>query len=222
MRIDYWRQLDFVAPDDLTFPVTVVGVGGIGSPVALALAKMGCRRLTLYDPDQVEAHNLPNQFYRLSDVGRPKVEALAEILRDYTDADVRAVHEAVAATRLDGVVISAVDSMASRTAIWRGSVRFRGTVPLYVDARMGGQVCRVLTVRPADPDSVRAYESTLYDDDAAVDDPCTAQAIIYTTLGVASLVANEVRRHARGERTAPDTLFDFATLTLLSGDTHGA
>jgi molybdopterin/thiamine biosynthesis adenylyltransferase len=219
--IDYWRQLDFVRPERLGFPITVVGVGGIGSPVALALAKMGCRRLTVYDPDRVEAHNLPNQLYRLRDVGRPKVEALAELLADFATIEVQAIPEAVDGQRLEGMVIAAVDSMAARQRIWRGSVRYRGTIPLYVDARMGGQVCRVLTVRPADPDQVRRYEATLYSDEAAVEDPCTAQAIVYTTFGVAALVANQVKRHAQDEPIEPDLLFDFATLTLITGVPDG-
>ena len=216
MTVDYWRQLDLVSPDSLG-SVTVVGVGGIGSPVALALAKMGCRRLTLYDPDVVEAHNLPNQLYRLRDIGRPKVDALAELLAEFAPLEVRPIREAVADQRLEGVVVAAVDSMAARSRIWRSSVRYRGTVPLYVDARMGGQVCRVLAVRPADPDDVRSYETTLYTDRAATEDSCTARAIVYTTLGVAALIANQVKRHARGEPIEPDVIFDFATLSLLTG-----
>lgn len=217
MTVDYWRQLDLVRPEDLGTPVSVVGVGGIGSPTALALAKMGCRRLTLYDPDVVEAHNLPNQLYRLRDVGRPKAEALAELLGDLVDGEVRPIAEAVDGQRLEGIVVAAVDSMASRRAIWTQSVRFRGTVPLYVDARMGAQVCRVLTVRPTDPDDVRFYESTLHSDEAALDEPCTAQAIVYTAFGVAALIANQVRRFVVGEPVEPDIILDFVTLTLLTG-----
>jgi molybdopterin/thiamine biosynthesis adenylyltransferase len=213
--MDFWRQTDLVHPDQLGFPVTLIGAGGIGSPVALALAKMGCRQLTLYDPDAIEPHNLPNQVYRLRDVGRPKVEALAELLAEFASATVQPIQAAVAGQQLAGVVISAVDSMASREHIWRDSIRFRGTVPLYIDARMGGQVCRVLTVRPADPDAVRHYQATLYADDAAAEEPCTAQAIIYTTFGVAALVANQVKRFARDEPLDPDIILDFATLTML-------
>ncbi len=216
-HLDYWRQLDRVRPEHLTFPVILVGVGGIGSAIALALAKMGCRELTLYDPDLIESHNLPNQLYRLRDIGRPKVEALAELLREYADLEVRPVQEAVNGQRLQGVVISAVDSMLAREQIWRGSVRFRGSVPLYLEARMGAEVGRVLVVQPADPDDVRAYESTLYSDEAATEDPCTAQAIIYTTLGIAAIVANQIKRFALGEPPERDTILDLATLTLLTG-----
>ncbi len=215
---DYWRQLDLVSAEELDFPVVLVGAGGIGSPLALALAKMGCKRLALYDPDIVEAHNLPTQMYRLSDIGRPKVVALAELLCQFAPLHVEVRQERVGAQTLRGVVISAVDSMASRQAIWQGCVRYRAAVPLYFDARMGAEVCRVLSVNPSDPDEVRAYEGTLHSDEEAVEDVCTAQAIIYNTFAVAALVANQVKRHARGEPLERDVIFDFATLTLLKGD----
>jgi molybdopterin/thiamine biosynthesis adenylyltransferase len=215
--IDYWRQLDIVQPEDLARPITIIGVGGIGSPVGLALAKMGCRRLTIFDPDTIEPHNLPNQLYRLRDVGRPKVDALADLLREYTPVDVEAVQAVVAHQTLHGIVICAVDSMAARAQIWSACVRFHAAVDLYVDARMGAQVGRVLAVRPVDPDDVRAYESTLYTDEAATDEPCTAQAIIFNTLGIASLVARQVAHFARNQPIELDIILDLATLTLITG-----
>lgn len=215
---DYWRQLDLISAEQLDFPIALIGAGGIGSPLALALAKMGCKRLALYDPDTVEAHNLPNQMYRLSDIGRPKVAALAELLTDFAPLQLDVRQERVEAQTLRGVVLSGVDSMASRSGIWQGCVRYRAGVPLYVDARMGAEVCRVLTVNPVDPDEVRAYEATLHTDEDAAEDVCTAQAIIYNTFAVAALVANQVKRYARGEPLERDVIFDLATLTLLKGD----
>jgi molybdopterin/thiamine biosynthesis adenylyltransferase len=219
--IDYWRQVALVRPEDLDFPVTIIGAGGIGSPLALALTKMGCRRMTLYDPDVVEPHNLPNQLYRLRDVGRPKVAALADLLCEFASPDVRPIQDAVTGQTLTGVVISGVDSMEAREQIWRQSIRYRAAIPLYIDARMAAQVCRLLTVRPVDPDDVRWYETTLFADDQALEEPCTAQAIIYTTFGLAGFVANQIKRHAQSEAYDRDLLFDFATLSLLRGGEIG-
>ena len=84
--MDLSRQQDLIDPDQLDVPITVVGCGGIGSFVVLTLAKMGCRALTVYDDDRVEPHNIPNQAYRLADVGRLKVEALAELVREVAGA----------------------------------------------------------------------------------------------------------------------------------------
>lgn len=214
---DYWRQLDIVSSEDLDFPITIAGAGGIGSPLALALAKMGCRRLTVYDPDVVEPHNLPNQLYRLSDVGQSKVSALAELLHQFAPLQLEVSQEKLGSQSVRGVVLSAVDSMASRQSIWQGCIRYKPAVALYVDARMGAELCRVITVNPTDPDDVGAYEATLCGDDEAAEEACTAQAIIYNTFGVAALAANQVKRYARGEPLERDVLFDFATLTLLRG-----
>ena len=217
--IDYWRQLDLISPADLDFDVHIVGAGGLGSPIALALAKMGCPRITIRDDDRVEPHNLPNQLFRMRDVGRPKVEALAEILGDYVEAEVVGIDDRVDGDRsFTGVVVSAVDSMAARRVIWDTCVRYKAAVNLYVDARLGGEVGRVLSLSPVHPGHVRAYEATLYSDDEASEDPCTAQATIYTTFGIAALVANQVKRHARAESVVLDQIIDFSTSTLIAGD----
>jgi len=61
--------------------VGVAGCGGLGANAALALARAGTGRLILADHDRVEFSNLNRQPYFLGDVGKPKVEVLAEYLR---------------------------------------------------------------------------------------------------------------------------------------------
>ena len=58
--------------------VTVLGIGGLGSYVALALAAAGAGDLLLVDDDEVELHNLNRQvLYTGADVGTPKTDAAA-------------------------------------------------------------------------------------------------------------------------------------------------
>lgn len=58
--------------------VAVCGLGGLGSHVALALARSGVGRLILMDFDRVEASNLWRQHYKPGQLGRYKTEALME------------------------------------------------------------------------------------------------------------------------------------------------
>lgn len=67
------------APVDATF--AVIGAGGLGGPVAYALAAAGARALTLCDHDVVDLGNLQRQVqFTTGDLGRAKVEALADEL----------------------------------------------------------------------------------------------------------------------------------------------
>ncbi|MBN1654886.1 MAG: sulfur carrier protein ThiS adenylyltransferase ThiF [Deltaproteobacteria bacterium] len=62
--------------------VGIVGAGGLGSNLAILLCRMGFSRLVIADYDIVEPSNLNRQVYLYKQVGRPKVEALAQIVLD--------------------------------------------------------------------------------------------------------------------------------------------
>jgi molybdopterin-synthase adenylyltransferase len=65
----------------------VVGAGSVGGLIAEALARTGFEELTLIDFDVVKEHNLDRlNFATRNDVGRLKVEKLAEFLRDCATA----------------------------------------------------------------------------------------------------------------------------------------
>jgi len=56
--------------------VGIAGLGGLGSPIAVALARVGVGRLILVDFDVVEPSNLNRQQYFVHQIGMPKTEAL--------------------------------------------------------------------------------------------------------------------------------------------------
>jgi sulfur carrier protein ThiS adenylyltransferase len=60
--------------------VGIAGLGGLGSAIAIALARIGVGKLVLVDFDVVEPSNLNRQQYFIQQIGMPKVEALKENL----------------------------------------------------------------------------------------------------------------------------------------------
>ncbi|MDO4516303.1 MAG: thiamine biosynthesis protein ThiF [Bacillota bacterium] len=62
--------------------VAVCGLGGLGSNVAISLARAGVGHLILIDFDQVDITNLHRQQYKATQLGRYKTDALAENLRE--------------------------------------------------------------------------------------------------------------------------------------------
>jgi hypothetical protein len=215
--MNFLRQLDIISPELLDFPITVIGCGGIGTPCAVGLAKMGISRMNLWDPDSVEDHNLPNQFVPLASIGHPKVEVLAEVLRQFAVCEPTAVQRAATGEEAQGVCIVAVDTMKARQAIWRG-IRQNPAVPLLIDGRMGAEVGLIYSVYPMEPKDVAFYESSLHADEEALELPCTARAVIYNTLFMAGLIANQVKKYALGEGLSREIIFDLKNLQLLTSE----
>jgi sulfur carrier protein ThiS adenylyltransferase len=78
---DYFSGRDAAVLDALRrSSVGIAGAGGLGSTVAVALARAGVGRLVIADFDRVEPSNLNRQQYFVDQIGWPKVEALRATL----------------------------------------------------------------------------------------------------------------------------------------------
>ena len=62
--------------------VCILGLGGLGSNVAILLTRSGIGYLKLVDFDIVEASNLNRQQYRISHIGMKKTEAIRTIIKE--------------------------------------------------------------------------------------------------------------------------------------------
>lgn len=74
--------------------VAICGLGGLGSNIAVSLARAGIGKLILVDFDKVDISNLHRQQYKADQIGRFKTEALAENLREiapYLEVETHAV-----------------------------------------------------------------------------------------------------------------------------------
>ena len=84
--MDLVKSYDFFKPETCGDRIHIIGCGAVGSTVAENLVRFGLTNITLYDFDTVEAHNIANQMFRTIDIGKPKTQALAEILTEINPA----------------------------------------------------------------------------------------------------------------------------------------
>lgn len=61
--------------------IGIAGLGGLGSHIAIMLARSGIGRLTLVDFDIIEPSNLNRQSYNISDLGMPKTKAMKKNIK---------------------------------------------------------------------------------------------------------------------------------------------
>ena len=126
----------------------IIGVGGLGSPVALYLGTAGVGRLTIVDHDTVDVTNLQRQIaHNLARVGKPKAESARDTIAAINpDVQVTPLVERADAARLDtlvrdaDVVIDCSDNFKTRHAVNAACVAHRK--PLVSGAAIGfdGQV----------------------------------------------------------------------------------
>ena len=65
------KHIEFFNPNKVkNKEVHIIGVGAVGSFIALTLAKLGLQKLTIWDFDTVEETNVANQVYTQKDVGK--------------------------------------------------------------------------------------------------------------------------------------------------------
>ena len=76
------RNLKGIAKKLKKAEVCILGLGGLGSNVAVLLARAGIGYLKLVDFDIVEASNLNRQQYRISHIGMKKTEAMKNIIKE--------------------------------------------------------------------------------------------------------------------------------------------
>jgi molybdopterin/thiamine biosynthesis adenylyltransferase len=195
------RQMDILPLRVLGAQITIIGAGAIGSHVALALAKMGFN-VKVIDFDTVTIENMCTSGYRYKDIGKPKVVALAEILKEFANIDIEISQERYTGDKaFPGIVIMAVDSMEVRSLIWRAHKKFGYLTKKIIDPRMSAEFASMYVVDPGNKlDQVR-YEKTLYSDANAVSERCTAKATMYTAYGIAAIAVKDIVTDGNHSRT---------------------
>jgi molybdopterin/thiamine biosynthesis adenylyltransferase len=212
--------------------VAVIGLGGLGSWVALSLAMAGVGRIVGYDDDVVETSNLHRQIlYRPDDLGRSKAEVAGRRLAaqaPWTEVDARAerlsdASQVALAVRGADLVVEAADWPAHLISRWVDEA-CRAERIAHIAASLAPPLARVgpLIVPGVTPcyrcqEAMLRARSPLYDEVVAMRSGASARAANSApALGaVATLLATDAVHYLSGARP-PATLGASMLLDLRS------
>lgn len=216
------KNMGVKAQEDLKrASVCLVGLGGLGSPIALQLASMGVGHLRIVDGDVVEVSNLQRQnLYGMSDIGLAKAEAAAKRLKDVNpfitvEPIPSLVNELNVRDLVRGmdVVVGALDSMSPRYALNRACVDHG--IPLVHGAAVAYSG-NVSTILPGVTACLECFQGGVNDENLP---SCAVVGVHPSLVGVVgSIMASEVVRLITGEPELGDRLL-FIDFTDLSFET---
>lgn len=180
--------------------VTLAGVGGIGSYVGFLLARMKPAFMFIYDDDIVEAVNMSGQLYGQSDLGRPKVSALAGMIRNYAGyGNVFAMTERFTnESEASDIMICGFDNMAARRLFFNKWVNHVQSKPeeerkncLFIDGRLAAEEFQILCIKGDDEYNINRYNDEFLFSDAEADETiCSYKQTTFCANMIASYMVN--------------------------------
>lgn len=180
--------------------VILAGVGGIGSYVGFLLARMKPASMFIYDDDIVEAANMSGQLYGQSDLGRTKVSALAEMIRNYAGySSVFAINERFTdESEASDIMICGFDNMAARRLFFNKWVNHVQSKPeeerkncLFIDGRLAAEEFQVLCIKGDDEYNINRYSNEYLFFDAEADETiCSYKQTTFCANMIASYMVN--------------------------------
>ncbi|WP_455220524.1 HesA/MoeB/ThiF family protein [Kaarinaea lacus] len=167
--------------------VLIIGLGGLGSPVAMYLAAAGVGQLTICDDDKVDLTNLQRQIaHTTANIGQNKtISATATLKALNPDVKIEAIahrmthEELVALAKYCDVVVDASDNFATRFLLNEVCVQTRKPLVSGAAIRMEGQVS-VFRNDEADSPCYRC----LYKDEAELQETCSESGVLAPVVGV--------------------------------------
>ena len=199
--MNFLRQTQIFNPEEYNCNVVILGAGSTGSYVAFTLAKMGIKNIKVIDYDKIEDHNLPNQYYRISDIGKFKVDALQEIIKDFCGINIEIENVKIEKDMiiemigLNTIIINCVDNIETRKIIAEDLQDYSIKI---IDTRFGGEGYSIHIVSLDDDKSYEKYIKGLENPILATS--CGEKAVIYTINSLASEVCNIVKKMLKGEK----------------------
>jgi adenylyltransferase/sulfurtransferase len=171
----------------LSSKVLIIGMGGLGSPVAMYLASAGVGKLILCDDDKVDLSNLQRQIaHHTPDIGIAKTQSAKKTLLALNpDISIETLEKRLGRDELleqissCDVVVDASDNFETRFLLNEVCVKLRKPLVSGAAIRMEGQVTVFSNNSPLDP----CYRC-LYRDEAEITETCSESGVISPIVGI--------------------------------------
>lgn len=197
MERDFSRGLDMFNPDlHQDIKVWIIWAWGIGSNSAYVLAKMWVK-VKVCDFDNVDTVNTSSQFYSMTQLDKPKVEALKENIKTMCDEDIEIVNDKYKPEYFEDcqILILALDSLAVRKEV----VETCKDDQFILDTRMVKKISQINTLYGFQRETRMEKE---WDENADKENEwtrCTEKAVAFNALGMACLVWSLVCDYLNGK-----------------------
>lgn len=206
MITDYSKQMELIEPYKYKDKrINIIGCGAGGSWLAFFLLKMGFENIHVFDFDEIEEHNLPNQLFPESHIGKLKVDSLMEVYKTFNEGDEERlkVHNRKItkenAHTLTGIVISCVDTMKDRKMLYEMCYKY-GQAELWIEARLSIYGAYIYTLAKNGVDYTSEYEKTFYDDEEAEVSACgVSQTALPAAVNQVSIEIMQLIAYLKGE-----------------------
>jgi hypothetical protein len=180
--------------------VILAGCGGIGSWTILQLARMNPAALFMYDDDTVEQANMSGQLYCQDDIGKAKVDAMADMIKSYTTMrNIYAIKDKFKANSEAGdVMICGFDNMEARRIFftaWNNRVMAKPEEErkkcLYLDGRLSIDTLQVFCITGDNDWAMAEYaDKYLFTDAQAEETQCSLKQTTYLACMIGSMIVN--------------------------------
>ena len=178
--------------------IILAGLGGIGSWLAVQLARMSPEALYLYDDDTVEAGNMSGQMYSNRAIGDTKVMAISNIIMNYTNTNnLYAINERFTRNTPAGDVICGFDNMEARKTFfqsWLNHVMNQSADKskcLFIDGRLSMDTLQVFCIQGTDIYNIERYQREfLFSDSEADETVCSMKQTTYLACMIGSIMTN--------------------------------
>ena len=167
--------------------VLIIGVGGLGSPVAMYLAAAGVGRIILCDDDKVDLSNLQRQIaHRTSDIGIAKTQSAKNTLLALNpEISVDTIEKRLTRSELleqvnsCDVVVDASDNFETRFLLNEVCVETHKPLVSGAAIRMEGQITVFSNKTPQDP----CYRC-LYRNEGELTETCSESGVLAPIVGI--------------------------------------